>query len=71
MHNQLSDNLCGCHLSVTWTCGRRLVVMGISLWVVCLEDEQEEVVAVVAVMSSSSSCMAECNMHRRLCRCNT
>jgi hypothetical protein len=32
-----------------------------------LEDEQEEVVAVVAVVSSSSSCMAECNMHRRLC----
>jgi hypothetical protein len=45
--------------------------MGSSLRVVCSEDEQEEVVAVVAVVSSSSSCMAERNMHRRLCRCNT
>jgi hypothetical protein len=67
MHNRLSDDLCGCRLSVTWMCGRRLVVMGSSLWVVCLEDEQEEVVAEVAVVSSSSSCMAERNMHRRLC----
>jgi hypothetical protein len=70
-HNQLSDDLCGCPLSVTWTCGRRLIVMGSSLWVVYSEDEQEEVVAVVAVVSSSSSCMAERNMHRRLCQCNT
>ena len=68
MHNQLSDDLCGCRLSVTWTCGRRLIlVMGSSLWVVCSEDEQEEVVTVVVVVSSSSSCMAERNMHRRLC----